>query len=375
LVLLCACGGTLRAEPPQLNPTDDQIQAAAQTLALTATPGVGPLQAVSMLKLGDVASVWSIEWVMTRPHARTAVGASTLVLAGFGPNAPWTQAAVLQLGAQPDDGKWPYLSCWAPFDPNVLRPLDETLLMLVRDRTGAPSLKDGDLELKAYLAMLQLAAQTSDAAFLKAAQPLDRTTAMTRPKASRGKVFHFEGQLIHLRRYDAPSALREGCNLRNVYEAWVKNPKKFGEKTPVCVLLTELPPGLEPEEDMDVPVKFAGMYYKLLRYPVEDKEKPWKECPLLMAHTLTVQPEEAPAVEEPSWGRQMLPVLLWSLVGIVGVVAGMSWWFRAGDRAVQRRLRQARDAAVAPPELGPEPSESETPSGEPGASAPEDPGG
>jgi hypothetical protein len=370
LALLCACAGTARGEPPQLDPAADQAQAAAQTLALTATPNVGPIQAASMLKLGDVANVWALDWVMTRPHGRTAVGASTLVLAGFGPNASWTQAAVLRLGAQPDDGPWPYFNCWSLGDPNVLRPLDDTLLMRVRDRAGVPNPKDDPLEWQAYLEMLQRAYQTTDAAFLKAAEPLDRTTALTRPRASRGKVFHFEGRLIHLRRYDAPSALRESCNMRDVYEAWVKNPKKFGDKTPVCVLITELPPGLEPEENMDVPVKFAGMYYKLLRYPVEDKKNPWKECPLLMAHTVTVQPEEKPEAEEPTWGRQMLPVLLWSLVGVVGLAAGMSLWFRAGDRAVQRRLRQARDSAVAPPELGPEPGENETRPGEPGESAP-----
>ena len=42
------------------------------------------------------------------------------------------------------------------------------------------------------------------------------------------------------------------------------------EDDPVFIICTELPPGLKPEETLDVPVAFSGYFYKVFRYTAAD---------------------------------------------------------------------------------------------------------
>jgi hypothetical protein len=339
LALLCA--PVLRAEPPE--PVDPVVPTAAATsLALALTPSAGPYSTFAALKVGEDLNFWTFDRTQLRSRPRTAAGAATLVLAGFG-RSPLTQAALLKAGADSD------VDCWTVVDPNVVRPFPEVVLMRVQDKTGVPRMTENALEVEVYNEMLLRAFQTTDEAFRSAvAGTLDLTRAIFKPKLLRGKVFRVEGQLRLLRRYDAPPALLEAWNMRDVYEGWIHNDKKFG-KTPICVLITALPKGLEPGEDLDVPVEFAGYYYKLLSYRTDDKQKSWQECPLLMGHSLTAElstEEEKP--EHPF--ASLPPIFLGSLTAVVGVVVLLSWWFRRSDGAVQKRLNAARATAFAPPE-------------------------
>jgi hypothetical protein len=335
---------------------DPSVLAGAQTVALAATPGLGPYQAVSYLWGGSDVNIWAIEGTPPHTRERSAAGVSTLVLAGAGGGgAPLAQAAVLRVGATPT----PDLDFWTVVDPNVVRPFAEEELLWVRDKTGVPRPLDNDLEARLYNDMLLRAYQTTDEAFRKAAEgDLDRTDALLHPKHCRGKVFRVEGQLQLLRRYNAPPALRESWGMRDVYEGWIRNPSKYGDMR-VCVLLAALPQGLQPGEDLDVPVEFVGTYYKLLRYATDDKAHPYAECPLLMGHSLTADQESAGPDAEQHWAKDLAPIFLWSLVGVVGVVIGFSVWFRFSDQAVRRRLA-ARRAHVQLPEPAPDEAEADS---------------
>jgi hypothetical protein len=302
-LLGCVCALPARAQdPPQLlNQESLSAAAAAQTTALAATPSVGPFQAVVMLRGGEDRGHWSIRWVMTQPRERTAVGVSTLALAGLSPSWPGLGVvAVLRAGARPTEAP-DWYNCWTVVDPNVVRPVNPDLLLRVQDRTGIPKLTDNEMETQAYVETLLQAYQTTDKAFRDVDEgDLDPSNALRKPKQCRGHVYRVEGRLRLLRRYDAPSALRRAWGMRDVYEGWIYNERKFGKKTPVGVLLTELPPGLEPGEDLDVPVDFVGYYYKLLRVPIqtEGKADSVQEGPLLMGHSLRLLPTAEE--EEPS---------------------------------------------------------------------------
>ncbi len=153
------------------------------------------------------------------------------------------------------------------------------------------------------------------------------------------KLVYLEGRLKRLRRLEPTRPLAE-AGIKDLYEGWLF-PQNGTE--PVCVLTTELPEGLEPSLEY-TPSKHAGVAaysFKLMRYEATDPDDASKmivrRAPLLMGRSFKVFPEK-PAPDGAEWWGGFLPALLAALAGITAVTLGLTWWFRRGDRSVQKRL-------------------------------------
>ena len=158
-------------------------------------------------------------------------------------------------------------------------------------------------------------------------------------------LIYLEGRLKRLRRLEPTKPLAE-AGVKDLYEGWMF-PKDRAD--PLCVLVTELPPGLAPGHEFDPPrsVAVAGYSFKLIRYessepdPKRPEQGIVRRAPLVMGHAFTLLPEpEADAGA--SWRTAFLPGML-AIVGGVGlVVVALTWWFRRGDRSVRRELDARR---------------------------------
>jgi hypothetical protein len=155
------------------------------------------------------------------------------------------------------------------------------------------------------------------------------------------ELVYFEGRLKRLRSIGPTRQLKE-AGIDTLYEAWLF-PKN--QVNPICVLVTELPPGLTPQEDlkrdtMNVPVGVAGYSFKLMTYEsTEPSAKDasrgkLRQAPLLMGRSFTVLPETG---RNPSddWYGTFLP----GVIGVGGFIAavciGLALWYRRGDRGVK----------------------------------------
>src|SRR5207249_7587264 len=166
-------------------------------------------------------------------------------------------------------------------------------------------------ESQAYNFVLVQASKVSPQAFAHGARR-DVTFAhlWEQPGDYRGQVIHIEGRLKRLRKFDAPRlAAAEG--IACVYEGWVFSEEYFSN--PFCVLVTELPRGLEPAEKLEHQVAFDGYFFKRYRYRAGDG---LREAPLLIGRTLAMR-DPAPTDSSPSFSQSFLLLLLTFFAGVV----------------------------------------------------------
>src|SRR5207248_2006928 len=146
----------------------------------------------------------------------------------------------------------------------------------------------------------------------------------------RGELVHVEGRLKRLRRFDPTPAL-EADGYHDLYEAWMF-PESAGGN-PVCVVVSELPAGLTPGEDLDRRVGCDAYFFKLYRYQAGDG---WRRAPLLIGRAVVPQAGAPPAS---IWAVPGMVVPL--TLGLVGAgvltAAGIAWWFRRADRRARER--------------------------------------
>lgn len=333
------------ADPPLFVPVEIQpIHLAALAFTAPSTPRVGPWIAVADVYAGahPDARVWSLRGAFSTRPGRIGAGASSLFLAGHGPNAALTELALLQAGDVRD--------CWTLINTDELRPFPEFFLKpgMIRDRNG---IFNGDLEIDVYCQILGMAHFTSAKAFAKAARH-DVTYAhlFNEPEHHRGQVIHISGRLVRLRRFDPPAEAR-GAGVSDLYEGWIMT-DRYGEN-PACVVFTDLPAGLKIRDDRPLNIEgvgFDGYFYKRYRYKAFDSKKAnqFRDAPLLIGHTLS---GSFAAAEETSdnWGQS----LMWGFLSVVGGallgVIGLTCWFRYHDRRVRRRLTISRDMDFVPP--------------------------
>jgi hypothetical protein len=358
-----------KAEPeaPALDPALGQFveikaeQLAALTLTAPATPRIGPWAALSAVYAGASldSPVWDLRGVFSTRPGRIHVGASSLVLTGFGPSdmVPYTELAILLAGERRD--------CWTLVNTDELRPFPKFFLTpgLIRDRhpisLGVP-------EHEAFWQTLVLAHYTSAKAFAKAARR-DVTYAhlFNEPEQYRGQVVHVSGRMIRLRSFEAPAEAR-AADVGTFYEGWIMT-DAYGEN-PVCVAFTSLPPGLQVDNERkyNEEVSFDGYFFKRWRYKAADSKKPneFRDAPLLIGHTLNGRFGHAgvsAGQESDNWGHSLIWVFL-SVVGgaVIGVI-GLTLWFRYHDGRVRHRLRASRNVDFVPPAEQPPVTESEQP--------------
>jgi len=160
------------------------------------------------------------------------------------------------------------------------------------------------------------------------------------------ELLHVEGQLGLVLAMKPTDNLRDLDGIDKLYEAWVF-PK--GSDDPLCLVVSELPEGVKPGEDLKVWVSFDAYYFKLFHYESrqgKDKsegKKQWRKAPLFLGRTFEVT---GPVVADNSgpYSGSMLAALAIGMALLIGIALAFTFWFRRGDRNVasgnRRRLEE-----------------------------------
>ena len=163
------------------------------------------------------------------------------------------------------------------------------------------------------------------------------------------ELIHVEGRLSLILPMKPTDDLRDLTGIERLYEAWVVPP---GSDKLVCVVVSELPEGVQPGENQNVRVAFDAYYFKLWHYetrkvkdPTKDPDRhEWRRAPLFLGKTFEVT---GPAVtDEPTY----TPAVLYGLVGGLAALGlaglGITLWFRRGDRNIRAAARQKIESGV-----------------------------
>jgi hypothetical protein len=198
--------------------------------------------------------------------------------------------------------------------------------------------KGGD-EAKAYSRTLLAAHTNSPEALANSARrDVKFIHLFEEPAKFRGQVIHVEGRLKRVTRYDPPTTLKTTFDIQNLYEGWIFDPEISGAN-PMCLIFTDLPPGLTAQEKMEARVGFDGYFFKKYRYKSGDG---WRDAPLLIGHTLTLHalPPSEPAPDDP-FAKNLIIIFMSILVATFILGYGLTWWYRRGDRLVEAAKAKA----------------------------------
>lgn len=350
-VLLLLVLPSFAAAKPIFEPFIEFQSAYLATLTVTAscTPQVGPWTALSAVYAGASldSPVWDLRGVFSTRPGRINTGAGLLVLTGFGPSAatPLTELVMLQAAEQRD--------CWTLINTDELRPFPKYFLTpgFIRDRhpisVGVP-------EHEAFWQILVLAHYTSAKAFAGSTRrDVTYANLFNEPEHYRGQVVHVSGRLIKLLANPAPHEAR-AAGLGTFYEGWIMT-DPYGEN-PVCVAFTDLPSGLQVDNERKYndEVSIDGYFYKRYRYKAVDSKKPneFRDAPMLIGHTLLGRfnkPAVAENTESDNWGHSLIWVFMGVIGGAAAGVIGLTFWFRYHDSRVRHRLRASRNVDFVPP--------------------------
>ncbi|MFO0849385.1 MAG: hypothetical protein U0871_12645 [Gemmataceae bacterium] len=223
---------------------------------------------------------------------------------------------------------------------------DRLFLQAVEDDAPVRGEDENPQEFDAYNAVLLHARQFPAAELEAAAERGVSFRDLVAPvrRDFRYKLVYFEGRLARLRKLTPTKPLAE-AGVTALYEGWVF-PAVGGD--PLCVLVTDPPPGVEPVGDLPrpVPVAVAGYSFKLIRYesraadPKHPDRNVVRRAPLLMARGFTRLPEPEPG--QP-WRTGFAPGVAALVGGIIAVGLGLTVWFRRGDRAARRAVASRRE--------------------------------
>ncbi len=301
-------------------------------------------------------------------EVRATTAVATLLSAGDGQTrGSLTQALLLRAGEQ--------AQCWVIEDPSRVPPLDWRYLDGIKDGRALPRdidkggiidpKNDEQLEVFAYFDAISKAHRTKLELFEASVRPeVTFAHLHNEPQHYRGQVVRIEGMLRRVRRFD-PFLIEKQAGIKDVYEVWLVNDKfsKADTVNPVCLICTQLPPGVKVTEEVQgmLPAAFVGYFFKKYRYKAMEAktDKEFRVAPLLIGRL--VLPKKTVEADT-SWPTMLVPFILLTLAGTFVVVFLMTWGFRRADRRVLARVD-----AVAPPFV----SASEV---DPGESAPKEMG-
>jgi hypothetical protein len=163
------------------------------------------------------------------------------------------------------------------------------------------------------------------------------------------QLIRLEGRLQRLQRVEVNQSLKEQ-GIEAVYEAWIF---PFGESTPVCAFVTQLPTGLAPQKDLketiNRPVAVAGYYFKLVQYEQQrfDRNNPGKHkisgAPVLIGRSLTLLPADAGYDASSTWQSAFVPLIVAGFTGVGVILVFLSWRYRREDRAILEQSQRTRN--------------------------------
>ena len=242
------------------------------------------------------------------------------------------------------------------FRADTVPPLRQEWLDLIADDTFIPDLRGRARDeaprsdwafYDVYCQALVLSLLTPAAAFERAAEENRHVTfahLFRNPKQFRGQVIPVQGRLMMLRKWDAPRKAQED-GVRFIYEGWVEGPTRH--TNPYCVVFTELPAGLKVSEKVDRKITFNGYFIKKFRYTAANADR---LTHLLIGPTVTVHDPAPPpgADKEEPYAKGILFYVICGLLGIVGLVLVMNWFFRRGDQRTHSQISQVREKHMTP---------------------------
>jgi hypothetical protein len=152
----------------------------------------------------------------------------------------------------------------------------------------------------------------------------------------RGWPVRFEGRLLRVRRWEPSRGLIDS-GVTDLYECWML--PDFSSNYPVVFLVSELPAGLKPAEEMSRWVRAEGYYFKHYKYPAKDEQNhPVNRfAPYLIGKT--VVPLDTAAGSASLFSGAFLAVAGSLAFGLLAVTVGLLWWYRRADRRVIDRLQ------------------------------------
>jgi hypothetical protein len=207
----------------------------------------------------------------------------------------------------------------------------------IQDDTPLQSETQNEAEYRAYNAVIAHARQFTAAELEQHANRTLVRDDLTQ-RASRGQfrleLVRFEGKFTRFRKVRLTRALAESdpwlsraaelasaelgltvsadalgaTGVKGVYQGWLV-PAGEPASRPVCVMFTDLPPGISPPPELDQWVSvdrwaaFAGYSFKLLSYPGPDADPKnprsggWLSAPLLIGVSFTLISEPAPEIK------------------------------------------------------------------------------
>lgn len=288
--------------PEVFRANTEEVSLAAATLAGLAAPPTGPLAVSGGIKVGDAQRLWHLlETEMALPLRPGP-------LKGVVDGQPL--AMLPNFRARGGEGQTPDLAHF------------------------------NDVEAEAFAEALLKANLTSAGAFANSARrDLTFADLYNEPAQHRGEVVHFEGALRRVRKSDPPGMAK---GVRAMYEGWVFD-TRYGPN-PVCLVFTDLPPGVPVAERMNVPVTFDAYFFKKYRYQAADTKPGFaREAPLFIGRAPVVQgPEETADGPPPGFSPAMLTGFLVLLLATAVLAFLLHLWFRRNDRHVRRRLEAVR---------------------------------
>jgi hypothetical protein len=177
---------------------------------------------------------------------------------------------------------------------------------------------------------------------------------MSDPSSYRGEPIHLTGRLHRLIQFEAPKGLWND-GIKTLYEAWI-NPTEKDPSTVYCVVLTEKP-ALDLAEKFDPApyVSCDAFFFKIYRYAAKKDAKDlnkrvWRDAPLFMGRTLALATAPKPPEEADSpLAGTLIPGVMIAISLLIALFFGLTWWFRRGDRKVQKRIREARHSEFVAP--------------------------
>jgi hypothetical protein len=223
----------------------------------------------------------------------------------------------------------------------------------IEDDHPVMSLKDNEDEYNAYNYFVEFAKkQPLDALAQNARKELTFRRLFEPGRAQyRGEIVHVQGRLKRLNWIDANQALKND-GIKALYEGWI-----FDEafmSNPTCVVFTELPPGLEPAEDMNAWVSFDGYFFKRYAYKAADG---WRMAPLVIGRSIVVtkQPVADSSGTLKAYSVWLVPLGLVLAVLMIGTALLLGKFFRRGDQLVHARVANIKksnpfDDGAPPPE-------------------------
>ncbi|HYH66654.1 MAG TPA: hypothetical protein VD866_18305, partial [Urbifossiella sp.] len=157
------------------------------------------------------------------------------------------------------------------------------------------------------------------------------------------KLVEVRGRLIRVKQIERSKELTD-AGVAELYQAWVV-PNNEPSGNPVCVVISELPEGVEPAARMSYSVVVAGYFFKLFHYESAEPHKDdpnrykWRKAPLLIARGLTVLAEPDGPRE---WVKWFVPIIVGGVVFLALSAVLLSRWFRVGDDRARAEYEAAR---------------------------------